>query len=192
MALVEPRMSLRSRLSPEVSSFTIVYRPGPSVLKCHRYSQCTEDVNQAQLTKNMGPLPCAKLFAKFTVSTSSPHDHRTQNREEQNKTLPRQVIRRPLQPKRHPIPNSKINRRKKAHRKRKIHNRRPQLQRIARPAINQRRHNRDRWHSRRVHINLSHSVSVQAFQPEVHETADVLAADEEGVVRGVHPDVPFA
>jgi len=86
IALVEPRMSLSSRLSPEVSSLTIVCRAGPSVLQLSKYSQWTEDVNQAQLTKNMGPLPCAKLFGDLTVSTSSPNHHQMQNREEGNLT----------------------------------------------------------------------------------------------------------
>jgi hypothetical protein len=66
------------------------------------------------------------------------------------------------------------------------------LQRIARPAIYQRGHNRDRGHGCRVDVDLDHAVSTQAFESEVHEAADVLAADEEGVVGGVDPDVPFA
>lgn len=111
------------------------------------------------LTRNTGPDPCAKLIMYIVSQRTS---YTAVIAEFPMQYLPGQIERRPLQCKRNTVPDRQIHRREETHREREVHDRAAQLQCIARPAIQQRCHDRHGVGDGRVRVDLGSGVSASA------------------------------
>lgn len=104
----------------------------------------------------------------------------------------REVERSPFQAKRNTVPDREIERCEEADEEGEVDDGAAELHGVGCPAVGEGCDDGDGVYDGGIGVDLRDGVLMEGFQPEIHVAADILAADEEGVVCSVDPEVPFS